>query len=74
MYGQQLASNQIPNDVYVQYENSEHKISLLVPSNWNITERDHTINFSSPSEGKLDPFREALFIEILRSGNIYTAQ
>jgi hypothetical protein len=44
LYGQSAAaaaaSNQFPNDDYVQYKNPEQKISLLVPSNWNITESD----------------------------------
>jgi hypothetical protein len=71
LYGQQSASlNQFPNNGYVQYENPEHRISLLYPSNWNVTESDNAINFSSPIEGKSDLFREGLLIEILRSGNI----
>jgi YVTN family beta-propeller protein len=71
LYGQSAASsNQFPKDDYIQYKNPEQKISLLVPSNWNITESDNTINFLSPLGGKSDLFREGLFIETLRSGNI----
>jgi YVTN family beta-propeller protein len=72
VYAQQSASSQFLKDDYdyVQYENPEEKISLLVPSDWNITESDNTINFSSPLQGRSDTFREGLFIEILPSGNI----
>jgi YVTN family beta-propeller protein len=72
VYGQQSASNQFLNEdvEYVQYENPEHKISLLVPSNWNISESDNSINFSSQLNGESDLFQEGLSIEILPSGNI----
>jgi YVTN family beta-propeller protein len=70
LYGQQSASNQFSNNDYVQYENTDHKISLLIPSNWTVTEGNNSINFLSPLEDKSDLFREGLFIKILRSGNI----
>jgi hypothetical protein len=34
LYGQS-SPNQISNSNYLQYENLDHKFSLLVPSNWN---------------------------------------
>jgi hypothetical protein len=47
LYGQPAASsNQFPNNDYVQYKNPEQKISLLVSSNWNITESHNTIKIS----------------------------
>src|SRR5215208_5456955 len=69
LFGLQFNSNQISNPNYIEYENSDHKITSLVPSNWNITEEgNNTIRFLSPLENKSDPNRESLSIEILRSG------
>jgi YVTN family beta-propeller protein len=71
LFGQQFDSNQISNQGYFEYENSAHKITSLVPSNWNITEEGNdTIRFLSPIETESDADREGLSIEILRSGNI----
>jgi YVTN family beta-propeller protein len=71
LYAQQSAPNQFSNqDYYIPYENSDHKISLLVPYNWNVTEGNNIINFSSPLEAKSDLFREQFLIEILKSRNI----